>query len=172
MEETKAKGSVVNGYLKFVKKKWGIQGMEEATKYSGIKKRPKDGEWFSMVKTDKVLEWIARNKGVEYVREAGKYTAKDLGIFEYLIASIVGIGRFLQKAEETYSTVFNFGDLRIKIEEKRAIVDMRGAKITEYSCTAWEGALLGIMEVTKSHGTVNPLKPDDPGDCKFFMKWD
>ncbi len=172
MEERKAKGAIVNGYFKLIKRKWGMQGVREAMKYAKINAQPKDGEWFSMEKTDKVLEWIGRNKGMDYVREAGKYTAKDLGIFRYLIASIVGIERFLKKAEATYDTMFDFGGINIKIEEKTALIELRGARITEYSCVAWEGALLGIMEVTKSHGTVKPLEPDNPKDCKFFMKWD
>jgi len=172
MEERKAKGAVVNGYLKFVKRKWGVQGMQGAMEYGGMKTSPKDGEWFSMEKTDKVLDWIAKNKGMEYVKEAGKYTAKDLGVFHYLIASIVGVERLLKKAEQTYGTVFNFGNLRIKIDGKTAVVSMKGVRITDYSCIAWEGALLGIMEVTKSHGIVKPLKADGPNDCKFFMKWD
>ncbi len=172
MEERKAKGAIVNGYFKLIKRRWGIQGVTEAMKYANIGTQPKDGEWFSMEKTDRVLEWIAKNKGTDYVREAGKYTAKDLGIFRYLIASIVGIERFLKKAEETYETMFNFGKIKIKIDEKTAVVELKGVRVTEYSCIAWEGALLGIMEVTKSHGAVTPLEPGGPEDCRFFMKWD
>lgn len=172
MDEKKAKGAVVNGYLKLIKRKWGIQGVEEAMEYAGIKTRPKDGEWLSMVRTDKVLEWIAKNKGMEYVREAGKYTAKNMGIFQYLFASIIGMERFLKRAEETYGTIFNFGEIRIKIDGKTATANLKGARFSQYSCTAWEGALLGFMEVTKSHGTVKALKPDSPEDCKFFMEWD
>lgn len=172
MSEKKAKGVVANGYMKFIKRKWGTEGLREAMKYAGIKKEIKDGEWLSMTKTDKLLEWIGRNKGMEYVREAGRYTAKDMGIFRHMFASIMGIEKLLKRSQETYSTIFNFGKIEIEMEDKKARITFREARLTEYSCVAWEGALQGLMEVTRSHGTIKPVKPENPEDCAFEMQWD
>jgi hypothetical protein len=172
MDERKAKGVVANGYLKFIKRKWGIMGLNQAMEYAGIKRELKDGEWFSMTKTDKLLEWIGRNKGMEYVKEAGRYTAKDMGIFRYMFASIMGIERLLKRAQDAYRTMFNFGMIDMEIEGKKARITFRKARLTEYSCIAWEGALQGLMEVTHSHGTVKHLEPENPDDCAFEMRWD
>ena len=172
MDEKKAKGVVANGYLKFIKRKWGIEGLNQAMQHAGIKEAPKDGEWFSMLKTERLLEWIDRNKGMKYVIEAGRYTAKDMGIFRYMFASIIGIERLLRRAQNTYSTIFNYGRIEMEMASKKAKITFRDAKVTEYSCMAWKGALHGLMEVTRSHGSVKHLEPENPEDCAFEMQWD
>ena len=172
MDEKRAKGVVANGYMKFIKRKWGIEGLNQAMEYAGIKRELRDGEWFSMTKTDKLLEWIGRKKGMEYVIEAGRYTAKDMGIFRYMFASIMGMERVLRRAQDAYGTIFNFGKIDIEMNGKKAKITFRDARLTEYSCMAWEGALQGLMEVTRSHGSVKPLEPQNPEDCAFEMQWD
>ncbi len=166
-----AKGAVVNSYLKFIKRKWGVHGVQEAMRYAGIAGHVRDSEWFPMEKTDRVLEWIAKNKGMEYVVEAGRYAPKNMGVFTSFFAAVIGIEKMLRRAEDTYRTVFNFGEIHITIGKNRAVVVIRGARLTDYSCPAWKGALEGIMEVTRTMGTVKSVEPDSPDDCKFVLEW-
>lgn len=174
MAEKMAKGAILNGYLKFIKKKWGKFGLEEAMKYAGVKKMPKDGEWGPAYEFDKVLEWIANNKGMNNVKEAARYYAKDLGIFGYIFGAIVGPERLLNRMKETYPTMFNYGDPLIDMEKggNKAVITFKGASLTEYDCPAWEGGLIGLMEITRSNGRVKVLEPDNPEDCKFMVEWD
>ena len=167
----RAKGAIVNSYLKFIKKKWGIHGLQDAMKYAGITRPVKDSEWFPMEKTDRVLEWIAENRGMDYVVEAGKYAPKNMGVFTSFFAAVIGIERMLRRAGETYRTIFDFGEIHIAIEKNRAVVEIKGARLTDYSCPAWKGALEGIMELTRTAGKVMPVKPDSPEDCKFILEW-
>ena len=81
MAQKHAKGAVLNGYLKFIKKKWGTNGLNEAMKYAEIEKMPLDSEWLPVIKFDLVMEWIVKNKRIDMVKEAGRYSARDLGIF-------------------------------------------------------------------------------------------
>ncbi len=172
MSEKMAKGAVVNGYLKFVKKKWGIEGMQEAMKYAGINKLPKDGEWFPADATTKVLKWIEENKGLNYVVEAGRHASKDLGVFRYIVASFMSVERFLKRSRETYSLLFNYGEFLIDHTNNGAIITIKNARHPEPSCYAWEGALRGILEITRTKGSVERIDPDNPEDCKFRMTWE
>ena len=169
MDERKVKGSVPNGYLNFIKRKWGISGLEEAMKYARISERPEDGQWYSMSKTDVILEWIARKKGMEYVKEAGRYAAKDLGIFRYLFASIIGLKALLKRSASNYHTLFNFGDMVFERTEGGYMITIKGARITEYSCPAWEGAIKGLMEISGSKGDLEPVD-SSPEDCTFIIR--
>ena len=169
MNEHKVKGSVPNGYLNFIKRKWGVSGLEEAMKYAHISERPKDGDWFPMSKTDMILEWIAGNKGMEYVKGAGRYAAKDLGIFKYLFASIIGIKALLKRSASNYHTIFNFGDMIFEVVEGGYRIIMKDARITRYSCPAWEGAIKGLMEISGSRGKLEPAD-SSPEDCTFVIR--
>jgi hypothetical protein len=108
---------------------------------------------------------------MEYVVEAGKYAPKNMGVFASFFAAVIGIERMLRRGEDVYKTVFNFGEIRIHINGRKAVVEIKGGRVTEYSCAAWKGAFEGIMEVTKTIGTVKPLEPDEPEDCKFLLEW-
>ncbi len=145
--------------------------MRSAREYAGIPENLRDGDWISMKKTETLLEWIDKNKGLDYVKEAGAYTGKDMGIFKYLFASVMGIENLLKRAEYNYKTIFNFGEISVDLKDnKEAVVTIKEAQTTPYSCIAWEGALNGLMEVTRTNGTVEPVKADN-GDCKYVLKW-
>ena len=163
------KDVLANGYLKFIKKKWGITGQKDAMKYAGIKEIPRDADWFPIEKSDMLLEWIAENKGDERVVEAGKYVAKDLGVFKYLFASLVGMESVLKRYSVNYSAIFNFGEMKMEKREEGYWVLLKGARVSEYSCSAWKGALDGFMEITRSKGVPVPLK-GSPDDCEFMIE--
>ncbi len=170
-EKKMVKGALVNGYLKYVKKKWGVAGLEEVKRSAGIARDIKDGEWVPVETAVAVLEWLLSTKGERHVVDAGRHAAKDLGIFKYIIASFMSIERFIKRAQSTYDTLFNYGAIIIKDTERGAMVVLKDSRDTDSSCMAWEGALKGIMEVTRTRGTVTPMEPDAPEDCKFEMVW-
>ncbi len=165
------KGAVMNGYLRFVKRKWGIEGVKEALKYVGMDVNPKDGEWIPAEATTGVLEWIKENKGEEYVEYAGRYASTDLGVFTQMIAAFINIEKFMKRASATYKTLFNYGEFLIDSNEHGAVVTIKDAKEPEPSCLAWKGALEGILIITHTKGTIEPLEPEDPKDCRFLMTW-
>ena len=171
MTENLAKGAVINGFLKFVKKKWGQIGLNDAMKYAGVSMMPKDGEWVPAVKFDMVLEWIAKNKGMDNVKGAGKNSAKDLGIFGYIFGAVIGTEKILKRMKHTYPSIFNYGEVVLEFGDNNAVVTIKGAAISEYDCPAWEGALTGFMEIARCHGHVKVLEPDSPKDCKYILEW-
>ena len=166
------KGAVMNGYLRFVKRKWGIEGVKEALKYVGMDVNPKDGEWIPAEMATSVLMWIKENKGEKYVVEAGRYASTDLGVFTYIVASLMSVEKFIRRARDTYKTLFNYGEFIIEEGDNKATITIKNAKHPEPSCLAWEGALQGILEVTKTKGKVTPVEPDNEEDCKYEMVWE
>ena len=169
MDTRKLKGSVPNGYLNYVKRKWGVTGMEDAMKFADISTRPKDGDWFPMEKSERILEWIALNRGMDQVKEAGRYAAMDLGVFKHLFASLMGLNSLLKRSVSNYKLLFNFGEMYFERTENGYIVVIKEGKVTEYSCLAWEGAIKGLIEITHSRGSVEPVN-GNPEDCTFVIK--
>ena len=172
MSEKKAKGVVLKGYLKFVKRKWGFQGMEEVMKYAGIEELPYDSQWLPVEVFDRTLEWIRINKGMDMVTEAARFSAKDLGIFVHLFTSVMGIESLLKRSQETYPMMFNYGEMIIEKDGKKAEVLLKGVVTSESICKAWKGGLIGLLELSRNNGTVEELPTDNPEDCRYVIKWD
>ncbi len=170
-DEKMVKGALINGYLKFVKKKWGVAGLGEVKRHVGIDGNIKDGKWVPVSTAVEILEWIQHKKGDQYVVAAGKHAMKDLGVFKYIIATFMSIETFIKRAKSTYDTLFNYGAIIIEDSEHGAVITLKDSRDTEASCLSWKGALEGIMEITRTKGEVKTLTPDVPEDCKFEMRW-
>ncbi len=110
-EEKVVKGASLNAILKFIKKKWGRDGVEEALKYAGIKKAPKDGEWFPAEKMNKVIEWVGEKKGPEKAREAGEFTVTNMGVFMYILVSKMSFDSIMKNADKKYRIMSNYGGI-------------------------------------------------------------
>jgi hypothetical protein len=167
----KAKGVVLNGYLKFIKRKWGFQGMEDAMKYAGIEDMPYDSQWLPVEVFDRVLEWVKVNKGIGMVTEAARYSAKDLGVFVHLFTSVMSIESLLKRTKETYPTMFNYGDIDINIKDRKAEVVLKDVVTTGCECQAWKGGLIGLLELSRNKGTVVELPSENPLDCRYEIDW-
>ena len=171
MDNRKCKGAVINGQLKYIKKKWGQQGQSEAMKFAGITKAPRDGAWVPIRKNHLLYEWLIRNKGRKQVSEAARYTAMDLGIFSFIF-SFVGMQKLLEKAKLNYKTLFDYGDIIIeKLDERKVKIIMKDVGTEDFLCDVWEGAIRGLMDITKSGGTINRATPDGPEDCAYIVRW-
>ena len=173
MENRMIKGAVFNAYISFIKKKWGKDGVANAMKYVNMKEKPKDGEWISLKKTHGLLEWIEKEHGSEYIVEAGNWTMKGVsGDFRFILLSIMNFERALDKGPKNISKVlFKGSEIEIQKDGKKAVIKLKGLKIDERSCLAWKGALLGVMDVTKTNGTVEVMDSGNDTDCLLYAKW-
>ena len=172
MDQRKCKGAVINGQLKYIKKKWGDEGLKNAMGFAGIQRTPRDGEWLPINSNHLLYEWIIKNKGRKQVYEAARQTAMDLGIFSFIF-SFVGIEKLLEKARLNYKTLFNYGDIIIeKLGERKAKVVMKGIGSENFLCDVWEGAIRGLMDVTKSGGVLSKTTADGPEDCAYILRWE
>lgn len=167
---------MILGYLKFIKKTWGLSGLEQCAKDLSLDyKAIKDGGWYSEKISGKVLAWIAKNKGPEYVENAGSHVIKNLGILSYVVR-FAKITTLLRKSPKGYSEAFGYGRVEVDLHEnkRQAIIRMIDTALDEYSCAAWLGAYRGMLEMTKTRGRVREIRCQRAGAdfCEFLMEWE
>ena len=175
MNERRLKGGVIIGYLDFIKRQWGQGGVDECVNTIDIDINSlKPERFYSGDLDEKILYWISSNKGMDYVKMAGNHTVKNLGSLAYLVR-FVNIKHLLKKAKENYEDTFEHGEISVLCDEfgKRAVVIMKNSNKIEEACVAWEGALEGMMEVTRTKGTVKMTKCQMKGDVydEFILDW-
>jgi len=171
MDNRHCKGSTVNAKLKYIKKKWGLLGMEEAMKFAGLSKAPKNGEWVPIRKEHLVMEWVVKNRGRKYIRDMGKHTSTNLGIFG-LIFSFVSMEKLLERGRLNYKALFDFGDVVTEnLGERKAKVTIKDYGTKDYMGDIWEGAIEGLMALAKVSGTVTRTDADGPADLAYILSW-
>ena len=174
MAKKQIRGSVLIGYLKFIKKKWGAEGVNQCCETIGMSPKDfKEGAWYDQGYDTKIIDWIAKTKGAEYVEIAGNSAIKNLGIFAYLVR-FVSIKTMLKHAPENYKDAYTFGSLKVELGDKSARIIMKDTRVDEYSCTAWLGALRGTLEMTRTKGTVTETQCQGKGapHCEYLMEWE
>lgn len=174
MPDRMIRGSTLNAYYKFVKKKWGGDGLKECEDLTGIDHTSlKDGKWYPLENSLKILDWINEVKGEEYIIQCGKHTVMNLGLISYVV-QFANMGTILKRAPASYKDAFNFGSLNAEISKDHAIVHIKDNCQNKLSCLGWEGAFLGMLDLTKTKGKVQEtscqLKGGD--SCTFRIDWE
>lgn len=175
MTERRLKGGVLLGYFDFIRRQWGQEGLDECLGDLKIDTNSIKAESMYPVEMDWIiLKWIADHKGMDYVKKTGHHTVKNLGSLAYLVR-FVNIKHLLKQAKHNYQDTFDFGEVSVLCDEygKRAVVIMKDSNYTEETCVAWEGAFEGMMEVTRTKGTVKRNKTQVRGDPydEFILDW-
>ena len=176
MSERRLKGGVILGYLDFIKRQWGQEGVDECMNSIDMDIGTLKAEKFYPGKLDEeVLKWISSTKGEEFVKKTGNHTVKNLGNLAYLV-KFVNMKYLLKKAKENYEDTFDYGEISVLCDDygKKAVVIMKDSNKIKESCMAWEGALEGMMEVTRTKGTVKMVKCQMKGDIydEFILDWE
>jgi predicted hydrocarbon binding protein len=174
MSAKQVRGSVINGYLKFVEKTWGKDGLEKClvdTKLKGI--GIKDGAKMPNAMLMEVIGWISRNHGMDYVRKAGRHTVKNLGLMAYIVR-FASIETMLGKAKDAYDETYFFGEVNMNISGKHAVASMKDVSEIPENCEGWIGALEALLEITRTRGTVKKTKCQLKGDvrCEYEIVWE
>ena len=173
MAERQVRSSVINGYLKFIEKTWGREGLEECLAAANLGDlKIKDGHFYPNDMLLEVILWISRNKGMEYVRKAGKHTVKNLGLLAYIVR-FTKIETMLNKASDAYREAYDFGHVEMIYEPHHATARMRDVAQIPENCQGWIGALEALLELTHTRGTVTKTKCQLEGDecCEYEIVW-
>jgi len=174
LTEQELRGSVTIGYLKYVKKKWGLDGLKSAEEAVGIPmERINQGGFYPRYLTDRVLQWISENHGMDAVEDAGRYTIKNLGLFSFLVR-FLKIETMIRKGRDGFKQAYKYGKMKIETGENEAWVRMKDVNNIKESCVGWQGALKGIMDLTKKKGTVEEVKCQLDGNewCEYHLTWE
>lgn len=167
------RGRIINGYLKFVKKKWGAEGVKAAvalTKEMDLTQVQGD-KWYPIEYSDRIIEWMGKEHGMEAVRQSGLATATEIGVIKYL-ARIAGIKNVLERGHQELRENFDFGEARFETFDDHAKVHFKGVTRIKVSCVAWSGAFKGILEITgNKDGHVEEIECEHEGgkECVFKL---
>jgi hypothetical protein len=176
MSERLLKGGVLLGYYNFIRHQWGDDGVDACIQETGVDPRQlKEEALYPRGMNTAILQWISGTKGIDYIKKAGNHTIKNLGLLSYLV-HFGSMNRFLQKAKANYQETFLYGEVSILNDgfAKRATVIMKDCNSIEEASNAWIGAFEGMMELTRSKGTVKQVKRQvDGADYdEFLLDWE
>ncbi|MCK4756818.1 MAG: DUF2378 family protein [Thermoplasmata archaeon] len=177
MEDRKVKGSVLLGYMNFVKSTWGQDGLDSmisSIPNAELQADMWEDTWYDDELSMEILSWIAKNKGEENLERCGKATVKDLGFLSFIV-DYMDIRSILEKGSENFHTAFNNGSFDVELGDRRAVIKVKGrGSNNEYACQTWTGVFKGMLELTKTNGTVTETQCERDGadHCEFLMEWD
>ncbi len=174
MTEEKVRGSVINGYLQFIEKTWGKEGISNCKNDLNIADlRFKDGMFYPNEILLEVIKWISNNKGMNYVRKAGNHAVKNLGLLAYVVR-FTKMETMVNKAKDAYLENYNHGTVEMKIGDNKATAIMKDVSKIPENCEGWIGAMEALLELTKSEGRVIKTKCQLKGDthCEYEVTWE
>ncbi len=176
MEKRMLKGGVILGYFAFIKKSYGKEGLNQCIEALGF--GPKDvkaEKTYPRVNSDKVLQWLSENKGMDATRHCGAYTVMHLGILSYLVRFATW-EKILHRAKESFRGAFLFGKMTIDLDEpnNKAVAKLMDVTSIKESCNAWQGVVEGAMRLKRANGVVTKTKCQIDGDpyCEYQMTWE
>ena len=173
MPEREIRGSVINGYLKYVEKTWGKDGYKDCLKAAKLDDiKIKDGQRYNHDMLLAIIHWISDTHGVDRMRQAGKHTVQNLGLLAYIVR-FASMDAMLTKAKSLYADAYSFGQVDLTETERGANVFMKDVSQIPEDCIGWEGAFEGMLELTKSKGRVLKTKCQLKGDphCEYEVTW-
>ncbi len=173
MAKREIRGHIINRYLAFIRNTWGKDGEELAIKESGLDGiKIDDSRFYDNEIMERVLKWISKNHGMDRVRQAGKFTVKNLGLFAYMVR-FMNMKAMLSRAEDRFRELYRFGELDIEVHDNKAITRMRDVSGIEENCQGWIGVLEAMLELTKTRGTVTHTECQMKGAerCVYVVEW-
>ncbi|MFO7619250.1 MAG: hypothetical protein R6W91_06310 [Thermoplasmata archaeon] len=173
--DRKTRGSVINAYLSYIKKKWGIEGQKECRKDLGIEEMEfKDGEYYQDEMVGNVLRWINRNKGRDATKDAGKFIMHNLGILAWLVR-FTTIKTLAERFPSNFSEVYAFGKCWVDTSDPKNLrLKFKDVGYYDEACLVWEGICEEALAMTRTKGSVQHVKCQNRGDdiCEFIVRVD
>ena len=176
MSQREVAGAAITGYLNYVKKAKGSEGLNSCLRQTqldviGIKEPLRYPYDYQI----RVLKWIQANQGDEALVRAGRFAATDIGVLKFFarFASVEGI---MKNAEERYKKTLFFGSIETKLMEPgHAEVVITDGNDDRVNCIAWKGVLMGLGDLAKlKRMEVKEVKCRfiDGGDmCIYDCRW-
>ncbi len=174
MKGRQVKGAVLIGYIEFIRNTWGKDGLEELVTSIDIEPDIQEDKWYDDVWSTKILAWIAENKGEDYVERSGKYAIMNLGEMSRIV-EFLDIKSILKRGSESYRNGFDEGTFLVELGADNATIKITGSGGDDkYACRAWLGVFTGMLEITKTAGTVEEVQCERDGapHCEFVMEWE
>jgi len=152
------RGSAMNGFFGYIKKKWGKEGLEHCKDDIGLETDIKDGGYYPDEILVQILKWIGREKGMNHVRDGGRHTVLNLGMINWIMR-FADIKTVAKRFPKNYSEVYKFG--RVEVDaDKPGIIYLRLYDVITYeeAYHSWLGVCEGALQASKTKGQVSISK--------------
>jgi len=169
--ERRVRGSILNSYLDFIKKKWGKDGYELCMNDLGFEENFKNGHYYRDEIRENILRWISREKGIEYCVECGKFIVSNLGILSWLVR-FTDAKTLAKRFPKNFSEVYAYGNVEVDTDQENVIIlRLYDVNRMKESCKVWLGVCQGATEMTNTVSEVRKTKCSVDGDeyCEYTI---
>jgi len=169
MEERHVRGDIMRTYFDYVKKKWGVAGLDESLKATGLDPKSfKPADWVSTDMSMRYFSWIIENKGEEHSEAMGNFAVKNLGFLKYMVR-FVELRAMLRKAQKLFDHGFDYGNVEMEDNDSHIIIHFTDAFFDKRLCPTWIGTFRGMLELTRTAGKVSKVSCQGDGDetCSY-----
>jgi hypothetical protein len=154
VEDRKVRGFVMLGLSKFIKKRWGLEGIRDCSSSSCVNlEQVKPSGWYDMVEMNKMYAWLIDKKGIENVEASGFHIMKERGLFTN-IDDYMTPRSLLEHTKKEYREMFNFGRFDTEFDLRVVKVTISDFSQNNGDCLIWGGIFKGILAVTNKKGQV------------------
>lgn len=171
-EERLTRGSVINAWLNFVKKKWGQDALDQVLKELDLPGMLKAGKFYDDEYYYKTQMWIKHNKGEKYLVEGGKFLVHNLGLLAWIVR-FASTYTVMERAVKNSNEIYKFGRAELETPAEHIIlVKLKDICYFPERCLSWKGVIEGTLEVTRTKGTVEEITCQNKGgdQCVFKVR--
>jgi hypothetical protein len=171
--DRKVRGSVLLAYMDFIRLKWGNIAFQQCIEDIGYHEVIKPGEFYSNSIREKILQWIHEEKGMDYGRDLGRFVVKNLGFLAWIVR-FANPKIIANKFPDNYSEVYSFGKVEVETKNDNIIlVRLYDVNTIKESCMSWHGVCEGVLDMTKTTGTVtkNTCQLDGAPFCEYEIEY-
>jgi len=173
--ERQIRGSVLNTWLKYVHRQWGAGGLSQCIRALSVREgKFKDSKMYDYVLVEELTRWISSEKGMKYVRAGGTFHVTNLGMFAFIV-KFLDIKTIAKRGATTFGQLYSFGKAEYDLSPHDGLVaQIHDVSTVEEVGEVWIGVLEGMLQVTKTKGTVTKTKCRLKGDdfCEYVVKYD
>jgi len=159
--------------MAFITKKWGNEGKRHCMSDIGLWGEFRDGNYYQDAIRENILRWMAREKGEEYLHECGKFIVSNLGILSWLVR-FSDPKTIASKFPKNFSEVYSYGKIEAVTDaESEITIRLHDLCRIKECCEVWRGVCEGVLEATKTKGTVEEVKCSVEGAkfCEFKITY-
>ncbi len=160
-------GSIINGYLQFIKRKWGLSGLNSCKDDININGEIKDGFFYPVKVKDDILEWISVKKGEKNIVYAGRYIISN---FEW-IKEYSELNNMLEKLVEVYHDMYDHGSFRFYRSKEGFRLTLNNICSNDLCSQEWLGICEGLLLASDTEGSVRKVESEEDS-CVFIIEKD
>ncbi len=163
---SEVRGRLINSYLQFIKRRWGLRGVETCKKELGIFGKIKSGHFYPISVQEDILGWVREKKGDNYVIYAGRYTISKIT----WLRDSIDLNKLIHKMVDMYHELYDHGDIEYHADDEGIMLAINGICGCKTCQLLWTGFCQELLRKSNSSGKV--ILEDHDNGLKFYFEYD